>query len=181
MRLTLDKQNEYAHELATALSKELGQELVDAIVHADQSNEAGIDEQRSRVAELKRNSQIPQDSRAKDLIGISQLAGKEIRVDHGRRRLGIRYRLRRSRPCACQRTQCQCAGAGYRSLFQHGWSASKCTPRGTVAKFAMSGKGLPKKDLGLITMAYGYVYVARVPMGYNDQQTLKAFLEARVI
>ena len=42
----------------------------------------------------------------------------------------------------------------------------------------MSGKGLPKKDLGLIAMAYGYVYVARVAMGYNDQQTLKAFLEA---
>ena len=42
----------------------------------------------------------------------------------------------------------------------------------------MSGKGLPKKDLGLIAMAYGYVYVARVAMGFNDQQTLKAFLEA---
>ena len=42
----------------------------------------------------------------------------------------------------------------------------------------MGGKGLPKKDLGLIAMAYGYVYVARVAMGANDQQTLKAFLEA---
>ena len=59
-----------------------------------------------------------------------------------------------------------------------GGQASKSTPRGAVAKFAMSGKGLPKKDLGLIAMAYGYVYVARVAMGYNDQQTLKAFLEA---
>jgi pyruvate-ferredoxin/flavodoxin oxidoreductase len=59
-----------------------------------------------------------------------------------------------------------------------GGQASKSTPRGAVARFAMSGKGLPKKDLGLIAMAYGYVYVARVAMGYNDQQTLKAFLEA---
>ena len=59
-----------------------------------------------------------------------------------------------------------------------GGQASKSTPRAAVAKFAMSGKGLPKKDLGLIAMAYGYVYVARVAMGYNDQQTLKAFLEA---
>ena len=59
-----------------------------------------------------------------------------------------------------------------------GGQASKSTPRAAVAKFAMSGKGLPKKDLGLIAMAYGYVYVARVAMGYNDQQTLKAFLDA---
>jgi len=47
-----------------------------------------------------------------------------------------------------------------------------------VAKFAAKGKGLPKKDLGMIAMAYGYVYVARVAMGSNDNQTLKAFLEA---
>jgi pyruvate-ferredoxin/flavodoxin oxidoreductase len=59
-----------------------------------------------------------------------------------------------------------------------GGQASKATPRAAVAKFAMSGKGIPKKDLGLIAMAYGYVYVARVAMGYNDQQTLRAFLEA---
>jgi pyruvate-ferredoxin/flavodoxin oxidoreductase len=59
-----------------------------------------------------------------------------------------------------------------------GGQASKSTPRAAVAKFAAKGKGLPKKDLGLIAMAYGYVYVARVAMGFNDQQTLKAFLEA---
>ena len=59
-----------------------------------------------------------------------------------------------------------------------GGQASKSTPRAAVAKFAMSGKGMPKKDLGLIAMSYGYVYVARVAMGANDQQTLRAFLEA---
>ena len=55
---------------------------------------------------------------------------------------------------------------------------SKSTPRAAVAKFAANGKGLPKKDLGMIAMAYGYVYVAKVAMGANDAQTLKAFLEA---
>ena len=59
-----------------------------------------------------------------------------------------------------------------------GGQASKSTPRAAVAKFAMGGKGLPKKDLGLIAMSYGYVYVARVAMGANDQQTLRALLEA---
>jgi pyruvate-ferredoxin/flavodoxin oxidoreductase len=59
-----------------------------------------------------------------------------------------------------------------------GGQASKSTPRAAVAKFAMAGKGLPKKDLGLIAMSYGYVYVARVAMGANDQQTLRALIEA---
>ncbi len=59
-----------------------------------------------------------------------------------------------------------------------GGQASKSTPRAAVAKFAAKGKGLPKKDLGMIAMSYGYVYVARVAFGANDQQTLRAFLEA---
>jgi len=59
-----------------------------------------------------------------------------------------------------------------------GGQSSKATPRAAVAKFAANGKGLPKKDLGLIAMAYGYIYVARIAMGGNDAQTLKAFLEA---
>jgi len=59
-----------------------------------------------------------------------------------------------------------------------GGQASKSTPRAAVAKFAANGKGLPKKDLGMIAMAYGYVYVAKVAMGSSDAQTLRAFLEA---
>jgi pyruvate-ferredoxin/flavodoxin oxidoreductase len=59
-----------------------------------------------------------------------------------------------------------------------GGQSSKSTPRGAVARFAANGKGMPKKDLGLIAMAYGYVYVAKVAMGSSDQQTLTAFLEA---
>jgi len=59
-----------------------------------------------------------------------------------------------------------------------GGQASKSTPRGAVAKFAARGKATAKKDLGLLAMAYGNVYVARVAMGANDQQTLRAFLDA---
>jgi pyruvate-ferredoxin/flavodoxin oxidoreductase len=59
-----------------------------------------------------------------------------------------------------------------------GGQASKATPRGAVAKFAAAGKGLTKKDLGAIARAYGNVYVAQVSMGANDQQTLRALLEA---
>jgi pyruvate-ferredoxin/flavodoxin oxidoreductase len=59
-----------------------------------------------------------------------------------------------------------------------GGQASKSTPRAAVAKFAARGKGSAKKDLGLLAMAYGSVYVARVAMGANDQHTLHTFLEA---
>jgi len=59
-----------------------------------------------------------------------------------------------------------------------GGQASKATPRGAVAKFATSGKGTPKKDLGALAMAYGTAYVAQVAIGANDSQTVKALLEA---
>ncbi len=59
-----------------------------------------------------------------------------------------------------------------------GGQSSKATPRAAVAKFAANGKDLPRKDLGMIAMTYGYIYVAQVAMGYSDLQTLRAFREA---
>jgi pyruvate-ferredoxin/flavodoxin oxidoreductase len=59
-----------------------------------------------------------------------------------------------------------------------GGQSSKATPRAAVAKFAAKGKDLPRKDLGMIAMSYGYIYVAQVAMGASDIQTLRAFLEA---
>ena len=59
-----------------------------------------------------------------------------------------------------------------------GGQMSKSTPRGAVAKFAAGGKRRAKKDLGMMAVTYGNVYVARVAMGANDMQTVKAFLEA---
>ena len=178
MRLTLDKQNEYAHELMAALSKELGSELVDAIVHADQSTEAGIDEQRNRVAELKKKLANSSDPHAKELVSVADsLVKKSVWIMGGD---GWAYDIGYG-----GLDHVLASGRNVNVLVldtevysNTGGQASKSTPRAAVAKFAMSGKGLPKKDLGLIAMAYGYVYVARVAMGYNDQQTLKAFLEA---
>jgi pyruvate-ferredoxin/flavodoxin oxidoreductase len=59
-----------------------------------------------------------------------------------------------------------------------GGQASKATPLGAIAKFAASGKKTRKKDLGMMAMSYGNVYVAQVAMGANDAHTIKAFLEA---
>ena len=181
MRLTLDKQNEYALELMAALSKELGSELVDAIVHADQSTEAGIDEQRSRVAEIKKKLANSKEPRAKELVSVANsLVKKSVWIMGGD---GWAYDIGYG-----GLDHVLASGRNVNVLVldtevysNTGGQASKSTPRGAVAKFAMSGKGLPKKDLGLIAMAYGYVYVARVAMGFNDQQTVKAFLDARVV
>jgi pyruvate-ferredoxin/flavodoxin oxidoreductase len=180
MRLTLDKQNEYARELlkADSIAAALGADLVNALISADQSNEAGIDAQRGRVVELRSRLAPSKDSRARDLLSIvDSLVKRSVWIMGGD---GWAYDIGYG-----GLDHVLASGRNVNVLVldtevysNTGGQASKSTPRAAVAKFAMSGKGLPKKDLGLIAMAYGYVYVARVAIGYNDQQTLKAFLDA---
>jgi len=178
MRLTLDKQNEYALELLKEFEKELGIELVDAIASADQNDDAGIQAQRGRVEELKKKLAKSKDLRAKDLVSVADsLVKKSVWIIGGD---GWAYDIGYG-----GLDHVLASGRNVNILVldtevysNTGGQASKATPRAAVAKFAMSGKGMPKKDLGLIAMSYGYVYVARVAMGANDQQTLKALLEA---
>jgi pyruvate-ferredoxin/flavodoxin oxidoreductase len=178
MRLTIDKQKEYAFELAGSFEKELGSELVSALVNANQSDEAGIQAQRERVVELKNKLSSSNDSRAKDLISLADnLVKKSVWIIGGD---GWAYDIGYG-----GLDHVMASGRNVNILVldtevysNTGGQASKSTPRAAVAKFAMSGKGLPKKDLGLIAMSYGYVYVARIAMGANDQQTLRALLEA---
>ncbi len=178
MRLTLDKQNEYARELLSAFENVLGSELVNAILGADQSSEAGIGAQRQRVAELKGVLSASTDRRAKDLISVADsLVKKSVWIIGGD---GWAYDIGYG-----GLDHVLASGRNVNVLVldtevysNTGGQASKSTPRAAVAKFAMAGKGMPKKDMGLIAMSYGYVYVARIAMGANDQQTLRAFLEA---
>ena len=178
MRLTIDKQNEYARELLASFEKELGQEFVDSILNANQTDEAGIDAQRERVAELKKQLAKSNNSRAKDLVSLADnLVKKSVWIIGGD---GWAYDIGYG-----GLDHVLASGRNVNVLVldtevysNTGGQASKSTPRAAVAKFAMGGKGMPKKDLGLIAMSYGYVYVARVAMGANDQQTLRALLEA---
>ena len=178
MRLTLDKQNQYAKELLVGLEKELGVELVRAILNADQSTEAGIDDQRQRVAQVKKAIAKNPSSPAKELASVADsLVKRSVWIVGGD---GWAYDIGYG-----GLDHVLASGRNVNILVldtevysNTGGQASKATPRAAVAKFAMAGKGLPKKDLGLIAMAYGYVYVARVAMGFNDQQTLKSFLDA---
>ena len=178
MRLTIDKQNEYAIELVKTFEKELSLDLVNALVNADQSNEAGIQAQRERVVELKDKLSKSADGRAKDLVSLADnLVKKSVWIIGGD---GWAYDIGYG-----GLDHVLASGRNVNILVldtevysNTGGQASKSTPRAAVAKFAMGGKGMPKKDLGLIAMSYGYVYVARVAMGANDQQTLRALIEA---
>ncbi len=178
MRLTLDKQAEFAHELLLKVAPTVGEELVSAILNADQSTEAGINEQRQRVALLKQRLESLNDPIARQLHSIADvLVRKSVWIIGGD---GWAYDIGYG-----GLDHVLASGRNVNLLVldtevysNTGGQASKSTPRAAVAKFAANGKGLPKKDLGMLAMAYGYVYVARIAMGANDQQTLTAFLEA---
>jgi pyruvate-ferredoxin/flavodoxin oxidoreductase len=177
-RLTLDKQNEFARELLTTLSGELGGDLVSGLLEANQSSEAGIREQRARVVALREALKTVKDKRARYLGELADsLVKKSVWIMGGD---GWAYDIGYG-----GLDHVLASGRNVNILVldtevysNTGGQSSKSTPRAAVAKFAANGKGLPKKDLGLIAMAYGYVYVAKVAMGSNDQQTLRAFLEA---
>jgi pyruvate-ferredoxin/flavodoxin oxidoreductase len=178
MRLTLDKQLEYAEELLNDLAGKIGQDLVDGLLNADQSTELGIVQQRERIDQLKTRLQEIEDPKAKNLLNIADvlsrksvwiLGGDGWAYDIGYGGLDHVIATGRNVNILILDTEV---------YSNTGGQSSKSTPRAAVAKFAAQGKNMPKKDLGLIAMAYGYVYVAKVAMGASDQQTLTAFLEA---
>ena len=178
MRLTLDKQKEFAQELLRELAGTIGETLVDELLNADQTNEAGIRQQRERVAALKQKLSNSKDLRAQNLLSIADvLARRSVWIIGGD---GWAYDIGYG-----GLDHVLASGRNVNVLIldtevysNTGGQASKSTPRAAVAKFAAQGKGLPKKDMGMIAMAYGYVYVARIAMGASDQQTLNAFNEA---
>jgi pyruvate-ferredoxin/flavodoxin oxidoreductase len=177
-RLTVDKQTEYARQLLPQLASTVGEDLVTALLEGDQSGEAGLKAQRERVALLKQRLQGVKDPQAKDLLSLADmLVRKSIWILGGD---GWAYDIGYG-----GLDHVLAAGRNVNLLVldtevysNTGGQSSKSTPRAAVARFAANGKGTPKKDLGLIAMAYGYVYVAKVAMGASDQQTLTAFLEA---
>jgi len=178
MRLTMDKQNQYARELLQELADDIGPELAEEIRNADMSEETGIHEQRSRVKELKKRLQDINNPKAKDLLTLAdKLVKKSVWIiggdgwayDIGYGGLDHVLASRRNVNVLVLDTQV---------YSNTGGQSSKATPLAAVAKFAANGKEEPRKDLGMMAMSYGYIYVAQVAMGASDTQTLKAFREA---
>ncbi len=177
-RLTLDQRTGYARSLVEQLAADLGDDLASAILSADQTSDAGIAEQRARVATVRQKLEGRTDVRALELLSVvDALVRKSVWTFGGD---GWAYDI------------------GYGGLdhvlstmhdinllvmdtevySNTGGQASKATALGAVAKFAAGGKAVGKKDLGLMAMVYGHVYVASIAMGANDAQTVRAFIEA---
>jgi pyruvate-ferredoxin/flavodoxin oxidoreductase len=201
-RLSVDKQTEFAAELLQKLSNVIDEKLVHSILTAEQKSEADIWEQRARVKLLKQNldqiltteidpnrsterSRSPKSKIARlsvaEVQNLKSLADYLVKksvwiiggdgwaydIDFG----GIDHVIASGRNVNILVMDTEV-------YSNTGGQSSKATPRAAVAKFAASGKPAPKKDLGLIAMTYGNVYVASVALGAKDEHTLKAFLEA---
>jgi len=177
-RVSLDKQQEFAGELLQQLSQQIGRGLVIDILNARQRDEADIFDQRERVAELKRRLSSLSDPTAKRLLAlVDTLVRKSVWIVGGD---GWGYDIGYG-----GLDHVLASGRNVKVLLldtevysNTGGQCSKSTPRAAVAKFASGGKRAPKKDLGLMAMSYGTIYVASVAMGARDEHTLKAFLEA---
>lgn len=178
MRLTMDKQKEFARELLKKVAGDIGEKLVDEILNADQSSETGIKDQRARIADLKKKLSGNKSAVAKQMLSLAdKLVRKSVWIVGGD---GWAYDIGYG-----GLDHVLASGLDIKVLVldtgvysNTGGQSSKATPRAAVAKFAANGKGLPRKDLGMISMTYGYIYTAQVAMGASDMQTLRAFREA---
>ncbi len=178
MRLALDKHNDHAKELLEVLKPDIGADLVEALKGADQSNEAGVRTQRDRVAELKEKLKGVKSAEARHLEDLVDylvkktvwiLGGDGWAYDIGYGGLDHVIASGRNVNILVMDTEV---------YSNTGGQQSKATNFAAAAKFAIAGKELPKKDLGMMAIIYGNVYVASVAMGSKDAQTLKAFEEA---
>ena len=178
MRLALDKQYDYVCLLLQQLTAVLGKELVVGLLTADQSGDAGIHAQRERVRTLKERLQGMDSREARDLANLADVLVKKSVWIVGGDGWGYDIGYGGLDHVFASGQNVNILVLDTEVYSNTGGQMSKATPRGAVAKFAAGGKSTPKKDLALMAMSYGTVYVARVAMGGGDQHTIKAFLEA---
>jgi pyruvate-ferredoxin/flavodoxin oxidoreductase len=179
LRLSQDKRAEYARDLVKRLVDTIGPELATSICDADQATEAGVRKQRQRVELLKNLLRLgPHNRHARELTVLADsLVKRNVWIVGGD---GWAYDIGYG-----GLDHVLASGENVNILVldsevysNTGGQTSKATPRGAVARFSAAGKVTPKKDLAVLAMTYGNVYVARVAMGAGDMQTLKAFNEA---
>ncbi len=184
MRMTMDKFNERAKELSEKIIADSNcvdteaKNLLGEILKADQSTQNLIEEQRGRVKKAKEILEKCDCSCCKELaVVIDYLVKKSVWAFGGD---GWAYDIGYG-----GLDHVLASGKNVNILVMDtevysntGGQSSKATPMGAVAKFAASGKPVVKKDMGMIAMSYGYIYVAKVALGANPNQVVKAFVEA---
>jgi len=178
LRLGVEAQRREAETLLMCLANDLGATLTDALRTADQSTPAGIEAQRERVAHLRQGLAKLTDPRACRLAQVADslvdrsvwiFGGDGWAYDIGYGGLDHVLSLTHNVNVLVMDTEV---------YSNTGGQASKATPLGAAAKFATAGKEVAKKDLGLMAMSYGHVYVASIAFGAKDAHTVKAIAEA---
>jgi pyruvate-ferredoxin/flavodoxin oxidoreductase len=183
MRLAVDKFNEYAKELCARISSDAActadlKQLLGEMLSADQSTPEAIETQRARLDKAKLAFNKCENASSKELLTIiDYLVKKSVWAIGGD---GWAYDIGYG-----GLDHVLAAGRNVNILVldtevysNTGGQSSKATPMGAVAKFAASGKPTMKKDMGLIAMSYGYIYVAKIALGANQAQAVKAVMEA---
>jgi pyruvate-ferredoxin/flavodoxin oxidoreductase len=178
MRLSTDKQNEYAKELCAKVKGKVDASLIDALLANDQKEDAQVEDQRANVQKLKDACANSSDPDLKELGSLADalvrrsvwvLGGDGWAYDIGYGGLDHVIASGKNVKLMVMDTEV---------YSNTGGQMSKATPIGAIAKFAAAGKVQAKKDLGAMAIAYGYVYVAKIALGANMIQTIKAIKEA---
>ena len=178
MRVSIDTQREYAGFLLRKIAHSIGDNLVQEILEASQKDEADIFQQRERVAVLKIKLSEMDSEESRALLALADIfVKKSIWIIGGD---GWAYDIGFGGldHVLANHYNVNILVLDTEVYSNTGGQMSKATPLAAIAKFAAGGKRIPKKDLGLMAMTYGHVYVAQVAMGAKDEHTLKAFLEA---
>ncbi len=177
-RLTIDKHKQYAEELLRKMTPVIGEETVKQILEAPQTNGTEIKAVMDKIETLKEQLHYMGTEEAEELESvIDNLAKKSVWCVGGD---GWAYDIGYG-----GLDHVIASGKNVNILVldtevysNTGGQASKSTPRGAVAKFAAAGKRMGKKDLAMMAMSYGNVYVGKVALGANDAHTVKVFEEA---
>jgi pyruvate-ferredoxin/flavodoxin oxidoreductase len=178
MRLATDALTDQAQSIVRSLDSQIGPELAVALLNADQHSEAGVEAQRDRIAQLRERLSHVAGSEARRLEELADyLLRKSVWIVGGD---GWAYDIGFG-----GLDHVLAMGKDVKILVldtevysNTGGQQSKATPRGAAARFASAGKATAKKDLAMLAMAYGNVYVARIAFGAKDAQTLRAIQEA---
>ena len=177
-RLGLDQRHRRAEQLLRGMAEQLPPALLDGLLQAQQGDEPGIHEQRLRVAELKPLLTTQDTPAARELLELADdLVKRSVWIVGGD---GWAYDIGFGGldHVLAGQDDVNVLVLDTEVYSNTGGQRSKATPKGAVTPFASGGKASAKKDLGLMAMTYGHVYVASVAMGARDEHTLRCFLEA---
>jgi pyruvate-ferredoxin/flavodoxin oxidoreductase len=178
LRLAVEKNTGIARELIETLAPEIGRDLTESIIRAEQKDEKGISDQRERVSVLKEKLKGLSSPESSTLASLADffvkksvwcIGGDGWAYDIGYGGLDHVLSMGLNLNVLVLDTEV---------YSNTGGQVSKATPRAAVAKFAAAGKMSPKKDLGLMMMTYRNIYIAQVAIGASDTQTVRAFMEA---